>query len=79
MPTMLLTKPQVTSAVRGKQPIIAADANEFMAICPGCGTLETVWFTQDGLLVPTRKFRQYGSRLYHDCGAGAPCHLYRTS
>ena len=78
MSTILLTQPQVTSTVRETRPIIAADANEFIAVCPGCGTLETVWFTEDGL-VPTRKFRQYGSRLYHDCGVGAPCHLYRNS
>jgi hypothetical protein len=72
-------QPQVSSTVRKTRPIIAADANEFIAVCPGCGTLETVWFTEDGLLVPTRKFHQYGSRLYHDCGADVPCHLYRIS
>ncbi|MFC1934620.1 hypothetical protein ACFLXX_05710, partial [Chloroflexota bacterium] len=62
---------------RETQPITADEANAFMVFCPGCGTLETVWFTEDGMLVPTQKFRQYGARLYHDCGAGAPCRLYR--
>jgi hypothetical protein len=79
MSTMLLTKPQVTSTVRKKHPIIAADANEVIIVCPKCGTIETVWFNEDSLLVPTRKFRQYGARIYHDCGAGTPCQLYRTS
>ena len=80
MPTILLAKPQVTSTVRETRPIIADEAfDEFMVFCPKCSTMETVWLTGDGLLVPTPKFRQYGSRLYHDCGAGAPCHLYRNS
>jgi predicted nucleic-acid-binding Zn-ribbon protein len=77
--SIVLTQPQISSTGRKSRPIIAAEANEFIVVCPKCGTLETVWFTQDGLLVPTRKFSQYGARLYHDCGAGTPCHLYRTS
>jgi hypothetical protein len=74
--SIVLTQPNVSSIVEEKRPIIAADANEFMALCPGCGTLETVWLTEDGLLVPTRKFRQKGTRLYHDCGTNRPCFLY---
>ena len=77
--SIVLTKPQVSSTGRETRPIIAAEAKEFIAVCPKCGTIETVWFTEDGLLVPTRKFRQYGSRLYHDCGSDKSCHLYRTS
>jgi len=77
--SIVLTQPQVSSIVRKTQPIIAAETNEFIAVCPKCGTLETVWLTKDGLLVPTRKFSQYGARIYHDCGADVPCHLYRTS
>jgi len=76
---IVLTQPQVSSTVRETRPIMAAEANEFIAVCPKCGTIETVWFTEDSLLVPTRKFRQYGARLYHDCGLYVPCHLYRTS
>lgn len=75
MSTTLLIKPQVTSTVKGTRPIIAAEAKEFIVVCPKCGTIETVWFNEEGL-VPTRKFRQYGFRVYHNCGAGVPCHLY---
>jgi hypothetical protein len=77
--SMVLTQPQVSSTVRKPRPFILSEAIEFIVFCPKCGTLETVWFTEDGLLVPTRKFSQYGIRLYHDCGVDEPCHLYRTS
>jgi len=74
--SIVLTQPDVSSIVGKKRPIIAAEAQEHIVVCPGCGTIETVWFTEDGLLVPTRKFHQYGDWLYHDCGVGAPCRLY---
>ena len=78
MPITLI-KPQVSSTRSETQQDIAAEANAFMVFCPSCGTLETVWFTKDGLIVPTRKFSQYGARLYHDCGSDISGHLYRTS
>jgi len=77
--SVVLARPHVSGTGRETRPIIAAEASEFMVFCPKCGTLETVWFTEDGLLVPTRKFSQYGARLYHDCGSDTSCHLYRTS
>jgi len=53
--SIVLTKPQVSSTGRETRPIIAAEANEFMVFCPKCGTLETVVFTEDGLIVPVIK------------------------
>lgn len=75
----VMTQTQVSSTVRKTRPITSSKALEFIVFCPKCGTLETVWFTKDGLIVPTRKFNQEDARIYHDCGADIPCHLYRTS
>jgi len=77
--SIVMTQPQKSSSRKEIGHIISSEALEFVAFCPRCGTLEPVWFTEDGLIVPTRKFRQYGARLYHDCGLYVPCHLYRTS
>lgn len=77
--SIVLTQPKISSTGRKTRPIISSEALEFIVFCPKCGTLETVWFTEDGLLVPTRKFSQYDTKLYHDCGADIPCHLYRIS
>jgi len=54
-----------------------APATEMVAFCPRCKTLETVWFVRDNLM-PTLKFFQEASRVYHDCGSREPCRLYRT-
>ena len=75
----ILTKPTVSDTVRVKRPIITAEAKEFIVVCSRCGTIETIWVSADGLLVPTQKFNQYGGHLYHDCGADAACQLYRIS
>jgi len=74
--SVVLTRPRVSNTGRETRPIIAAEANEFMVFCPGCGTFETVWLGEDGLIVPTRKFFQEGSRVYHNCGSGQPCRFY---
>ena len=54
---------------------ICAAIDEVIIVCPKCKTLETLWFSR-GVLVPTRKFRQMGSQVYHDCGSTEPCCLY---
>ncbi|RJQ39586.1 MAG: hypothetical protein C4555_02915 [Dehalococcoidia bacterium] len=54
------------------------DIQEFVAICPGCKTLETLSFN-NGWLMQTRKFNQRGKMVFHDCGTSEPCHLYRYS
>jgi hypothetical protein len=50
-------------------------SGEAVAFCPHCKALQTIWFN-DGTLMPTRKFNQIGSQIYHDCGSGQPCRLY---
>lgn len=52
------------------------DIHEFVAICPGCKTLETLSFN-NGSLMQTRKFNQRGEMIFHDCGTVEPCHVYR--
>ena len=53
-------------------------ADEIMAICPTCKAFETVYFS-NGKLNQNRKFTQFGSHVYHDCGSNAPCRLYMTT
>jgi hypothetical protein len=54
---------------------INSSLDEVIVVCPKCKTLETLWFSS-GFLVPTRKFRQYGNQVYHDCGSTEPCTFY---
>jgi len=49
---------------------------EVTVYCPGCTAFETVWFL-NGRLMETQKFTQVGELLFHDCGTGRPCRLYR--
>ena len=75
--------PMVTLMVKKAKPstIMVADyedAEEFMAFCPSCKALQTVWFN-NSTLVLTRKFTQDGTRVYHDCGSMQPCHIFRSS
>jgi hypothetical protein len=51
---------------------------ELVVFCPGCKALEVLWFA-NGHLIPTRKFIQIDGRVYHDCGFGEPCRLFRHS
>jgi len=75
--SIVLTHPQQCNITKKTGQIIAAEADEFMVFCPKCGTLETVWFVEN-MLVPTPKFSQEDTRVYHDCGSDKSCHLYRT-
>jgi len=52
------------------------DGRELVVFCPGCKTLETLWFNNDWLM-QTRKFNQRGEQVFHDCGTPEPCRLYR--
>jgi hypothetical protein len=52
-------------------------SGEAMAFCPQCKALQTVWISDDKLM-PTRKFFQEGSQVYHDCGSSQPCRLYHS-
>gem|GEM_PF-1903831 len=48
---------------------------EYVCTCPNCKTFETLWFIGDRL-VPTKKFIQKDSGIYHDCGSSEPCRLF---
>ncbi len=50
-------------------------AEEAFAFCPHCKAFQTVWISGNTLM-PTRKFIQEGSQVYHDCGSSQPCRLY---
>jgi hypothetical protein len=52
--------------------------DEVMALCPACKSFETVYLNNDKL-IKNRKFTQFGSHIYHDCGSNIPCRLYMTS
>jgi hypothetical protein len=57
---------------------LSPDVHELVVFCPGCKALETLWLN-DGWLTPTRKFKQLGKQVFHDCGTLEPCRLYRPS
>jgi len=50
---------------------------ESIVSCPGCFTIETLWFRGDRL-EPTKRFTQKSNgKVYHDCGSQLPCRLFR--
>ena len=51
--------------------------SEIIALCPSCKALEVMHFS-GSLLIPTRKFAQKPDGVYHSCGAGIPCRLFRS-
>lgn len=70
-----LAKHKETSARgTGVSPEAISATDEVVALCPGCKAFETLWFAEHAL-VPTRKFFQRGSRVFHDCGSREPCRL----
>ena len=77
--SIVLTQPHISSTRRKTRPSISLREFEFTVFCPRCGTLETVWLSEFGVMVPTRKFNQEDGRIYHDCGADEPCRFYRIS
>ncbi|MBA7616868.1 hypothetical protein ES703_24170 [subsurface metagenome] len=52
-------------------------SGEAVAFCPQCKVIQTVWIN-DSTLIPTCKFNQIGSQIYHDCGSNQPCRLYHS-
>jgi hypothetical protein len=68
-------KPSVKKVV---QRIADTASTELVVFCPGCKALETLNFTEGGL-IPTRKFAQKPDGIYHACGSNEPCRLYSLS
>jgi hypothetical protein len=54
------------------------ESDGVMIFCPAFKALETVWINK-GKLNQNRKFAQFGSHIYHDCGSNNPCRLYMTT
>ena len=57
---------------------VDAPAREIVAFCPKCKALETLTYGNEGI-VPTSKFSQKGTSVYHGCGSEIPCRLYSLS
>ena len=62
------------TAVNKTEQDFGSSTGEVIAFCPKCKTIETLWLTGNGQ-IQTRKFKQVGALVYHDCGSSEPCHL----
>ena len=57
---------------------VNAPTREIVAFCPKCKALETLTYTNEGI-IPTAKFTQRGNSVYHGCESEVPCRLYSLS
>lgn len=73
--SIVIAQKRKSIAKKEVQKSTIASADEVVAFCPKCKTLETLWFTGD-VLVQTQKFSQKDARVYHDCGSNEPCRLF---
>ena len=73
--SVVLAQREMRNDMEGNGHDINSALDEVIVVCPKCKTLETLWLSA-GLLVPTRKFRQSGRQVYHDCGSNEPCTFY---
>ena len=73
--SIALAQQEVQNDIEGNGQDVSSVLDEVIVVCPKCKTLETLWLSA-GLLVPTRKFRQSGHKVYHDCGSDEPCTFY---
>ncbi|MDO8567292.1 MAG: hypothetical protein Q7R57_01095 [Dehalococcoidales bacterium] len=74
-----LAEPEEIEVVRvPRRKILAVPAytDEVTAFCPKCMTMETLYFSEDGLM-PSRRFHQEGKKGNYDCGAQVSCRLFR--
>jgi len=74
MSTQVIENQRIPHAIVGEDNRLS---KEVMIFCPSCKAFETVWFTR-GALNNTRKFTQFGTHVYHDCGSSEPCRLYNS-
>ena len=74
MVSYVLESPNIVSK-KVSQGVAAAD---IVILCPVCKAMQTVTIIGD-IIQPTRKFRQIGDRIYHDCSTDQPCRLYRIT
>ena len=73
MSTSIIAKSIVAQRIQSRtiEAESEKESDEIMIFCPACKTFETVWFNK-GKLNQNRKFTQYGSHIYHDCGSNNP-------
>ena len=69
-------KKRVISDEIDTEPVFMQE-DELIAQCPGCKTIETIYFS-NGELVSTRKFYSDNTLIYHKCGSNESCRLYRS-
>ncbi len=72
---LVLAKSPQTQSLNRKAVRFLPDVHELVVLCPGCKTLETLWFN-NRVLMQTRKFNQQGEPVFHGCGTPGPCRLY---
>jgi hypothetical protein len=72
--TMLKVKEEKVASLPKLESVV--QSGEAMVVCPKCKAIQSVWI-QDGRLMPTRKFYQIGTGIFHDCGSTQPCRIYR--
>ena len=75
---MVITLMPKAEPITLEKPIayVPAHVQELLVFCPKCKALETLSFS-NGYLMPTRKFSQKNSHVYHHCGSQKPCRLYK--
>jgi hypothetical protein len=73
MTTVVVREPKTAEVVTEDRE---AWSGEVVVLCPKCKALQTIQVAGDSIL-PTRKYVQRGSQIYHDCGSAEPCRLFR--
>jgi hypothetical protein len=73
MTTVILREPKTDGVAAEEKDTWSG---EVVVLCPKCKALQTLQVAADAIL-PTRKYAQRGTHIYHDCGATEPCRLYR--
>lgn len=63
-----------TPSAKVRARLNGARMRTVMAHCPGCKEVATIDVI-GAAMVPTRKFRQVGGKVFHDCGSELPCRL----
>lgn len=73
--TLALAERQQIASRRRIWATLAVRTDEVTVFCPTCKTMETL-FLEDYRLMPTQRFNQRGSQIFHNCGSDKPCTLY---
>jgi hypothetical protein len=72
---LIIDKKQVISNEIDTESVFMQE-EEIIAQCPGCKTIETVYFSH-GEHISTRKFYSDNTHIYHKCGSSESCRLYK--